>query len=117
MSLVGSGCCPEAYGILKYLSEHHNGSKIKILIKSFDINSLSWKYSRDIVLNNFIYTHFQSAIVKHQSYDYDFTNKKFDKSDLIANSDLIIYQNCFNEVSETNHNQIIKNIDFIASKC
>ena len=116
VSLVGSGCCPEAFGILKYLQNKGMHANYRITVKSFDINIEGWAYSRNLILKKFLLTHFQDCKINDQTYYYDFTDTKNNSINTqIADSRIILFQNCFNESSMSSHNMILHNIEQIIS--
>lgn len=113
---IGGGPGSEAFGLLKYLEERCMNLK-ELSISILDINASTWKYSHEIVQKELVkdLKLKPSLNLKWQAISYDLTcidDTKANES-LFRAADLIVFQNCINEVSNSFYPQVISNIDHI----
>jgi len=107
LSFFGSGPCPEIIGYLNFLNNNKSYKSLNINI--YDIASEHWKFSRDITKHYLIPKYQKNQKVNSlQSYKVDITKKwKFKNTNT---PQLIIFQNCLNEIDIINHKTILENI-------
>ena len=110
VSLVGGGCCPEIFSILKYMQV--SSLQLRFSVKSYDIYAREWEFSRSIARKN-TQSYFQSSSIKHDFIKYDFTKINQSQISEISKGNFIIFQNCFNEADPSTHSSIIKNVENI----
>lgn len=109
LTFIGGGPAPEAYGAIKFILEHNENIK-RIRVNILDINADSWSFSHGIVHNYLI-----RALPGADKLDLHWAAKRFDFTspeaisgqDTISQSDLVVMQNCLNEI-EPDQLQIAK---------
>lgn len=111
----GGGPGPEIYGTLKYIV--NNRPEVKIVdILLFDINAIQWKYSHDILQNNLLPSILKTGFqIKFSFNHFDLTQPFEDKifKEYINDCDLMVFQNCLNEISISSIVQLKKNFQAI----
>jgi hypothetical protein len=108
---LGSGPCPEIIGLLRYLKDYVEDEKFKLNINILDIDIKEWKWSRDIVFNNVVPTYLNGSKINRREGKIDISKKinvEFNDSQKI-----VLFQNCLNEISESNHSILIGNVQRI----
>lgn len=113
ISFIGGGPGSEVYGTIKHIIEHNRNIK-KITVNILDINASNWIYSHKIVGNNLIKELSNDIINKvlWNALDMDLTNLESVKSNAhyFKASDLIVIQNCINEIATNKYNELSKSI-------
>ncbi|WP_057938863.1 Hsp70 family protein [Algoriphagus resistens] len=113
---IGGGPGSEAFGLLKYLNERCTNLK-ELSISILDINASTWKYSHEIVKKELVKDlKLRSGInLRWQAIKYDLTciEDTIANDIIFRNADLVVFQNCINEVSSTFYPQVIKNAEHI----
>lgn len=116
--LFGSGPCPEAYGIIKFINEYQKERR-NINFVSLDKVAEHWEATRSITINELIPCINKDNKFRINSWKYDLTipiktyNKESLKSfnTLIGKSNLIIFQNFLNEINlKINGTNVYQNI-------
>ena len=101
-SFFGGGPCPEILGLRYYLNKilpnkaHISAARLDI------VHNWQWNYIADI------FKHFKSSLVGVES---NFLNS--DSKEWIRNSDLIVIQNCINEIPDLSYPQLLMNMKHI----
>lgn len=116
LTFIGGGPGSEAYGAIKYIA--NNCPKIKnINVNILDINADTWSFSHDIVFNSLIKSITKDKInvdLKSVHFDLvsstDITKVKM----LIQESELLVIQNCLNEVANINLSALKNNINLLS---
>ena len=120
VSFFGAGPGPEMIGLLRFLGGFYSSSfshKIsKIKVNLFDQGS--WNHSRKIIINHVIPKYWDYKNININSYETNFSSKAFwqfpeNREKLIIKSDLVVFQNCFNEISPVDYGQTTENISGI----
>jgi len=113
---VGGGPGSEAFGLLKYLNErcaHLKDLSITIL----DINASTWSYSHEIVKNKLISDLGlrPSINLTWNAISYDLTSIEDTNKheDLFKKTNLVVFQNCINEVDTSSYPKLFNNLDRI----
>jgi hypothetical protein len=104
VSLFGSGPIPEAVGISQFLSENFNPQVLEFI--SFDINQNEWREMRQVVRRVLISNDLPKTLISNRAVQFDLgviINPT--QLDIIRRSDIIVFQNCLNELN-TNQLQI-----------
>lgn len=113
---VGGGPGSEAFGFMKYLNERCDKLE-RLSITILDINALNWNYSHEIVKHELLADlHLRPGIdLKWQALNYDLTcidDTNLNRN-LFQSANLVVFQNCINEVGNELHGQLFENIDRI----
>ena len=118
VSFFGCGPAPEIIGLLGHLNSCRCLSIENLEANLFDINSSTWKHSINLIkkfaIPGLFKNHKNLKIKSHQS-DFSssrfFTQLKTTKKNIINKSNLVVFQNCLNEVNDDiKKDQLIKNI-------
>lgn len=108
----GGGPGPEIYGTLKFIT--NNRPEIYTVdVLLFDINALQWKYSHNILQNFLLPSIVKPDLeVSFSFIHFDLTQPCIDKAfiDILSGCDLMVFQNCLNEISAASFEQLILNI-------
>ena len=112
-AFIGGGPGSEAYGAIKYILEHCPNIKT-VNVDILDINARTWNYShsalKDFLLPNL--KRFNEIKLNwncHQFNLIDSNNITANKL-LFENSDLVVIQNCINEIPREGRNALENNI-------
>ena len=105
ITFIGGGPGSEVYGAVKHvLANNKNLKTIRITI--LDINAETWGYSHKIVRENLIgeLPSVDDVEIQWEAYPLNLIdhNSVSSKSDHISKSDLVVVQNCINEIAQ-NH--------------
>lgn len=115
VTFIGGGPGSEAFGVIKYLLEH-KASIQKITVNILDINAKTWDYSHKVVQDGLINS------VNSKRVQIDWNVLQFDLTsasdiqkylDIFKQSNLIVIQNCINEIAATHYHQLNQNISQI----
>jgi len=114
VSFFGVGPGSETIGLLKFLSDCTQINKIQVNL--FDKEP--WNYSRKIISNHLIPNFWNPKNINLNSHIADFSSIDFwkfhdKKEELIVKSDLVVFQNCLNEISNSDYGQTTSNISGI----
>lgn len=104
LNFIGGGPGSEAYGAIKYIL--NNCTDVEIIhITILDINASTWDYSHAIVSENLVETiNNGKTQIYWKSIPFDLTsiaNISQSKA-IIEKSDLLVIQNCLNEIAKVN---------------
>lgn len=102
----GSGPCPEIIGYLRYLNQFDKEIERDINITVWDISADDWKWSRDIVYDDVVPQYINNWNFNRYVGTVDISKKlniTIDKE-----KQLVVFQNCLNEISPDSH-EILKN--------
>jgi len=115
LTFIGGGPGSEAYGAIKYIV--NNCPKVKnINITILDINADTWSFSHDIVLNSLIKSITDGKInvdLKAIFFDIVSTSDIDKVKEIIKKTDLLVIQNCLNEVANINLPSLKNNINLL----
>jgi hypothetical protein len=110
IQLFGAGACPEIIGYLKFLAKCFPEKKYNLNIKAYDIATTTWKFGRDINYDAIIPHYLKSSTINSfNSEELDMTipfQIDIDKQ----KSQIIIFQNCFNEIPVNRYRQVTENV-------
>lgn len=104
LTFIGGGPGSEAYGALKYIFNNCVDAK-DIYVTILDINASTWNYSHSIVQENLVDAiNSREAIIHWKSLQFDLVSETETKKvkSIIENSNLLVIQNCLNEIATTN---------------
>ena len=102
VSLFGGGPCPEILGLRHYLNKTPS-NQVNISAARFDIvPDWKWNYRSDT------FSSFKSNLAGNGS---DFLNST--SREWVENSDLVVIQNCLNEIPELSFSQLLINLKYI----
>lgn len=104
LSFIGGGPGSEAYGAIKYILNNCPETE-NIEITILDINASTWGYSHNIVSENLIKTVNNGEVQIHwKAITFDLTSETDIKKvkPIIEKSDLLVIQNCLNEIAAIN---------------
>jgi len=113
LAFIGGGPGSEAYGAIKYILEHCPNIET-VNINILDINAKTWSYSHS-ALKEFLLPNlkrFNEIKLNWNSHQFnliDSNNINANKL-LFENSDLVVIQNCINEIPRENSNALENNI-------
>lgn len=102
LNFIGGGPGSEAYGAIKYIL--NNCSNVEIIhVTILDLNSTNWGYSQSIVSETLIESINNDNIQIHwvsTQFDLTSTNSISESKQIIEKSDLLVIQNCLNEIAK-----------------
>lgn len=104
LTFVGGGPGSEAYGAIKYILNNCTDAEI-IHVTILDINAATWGYSHSIVSENLVASvNDGHAKIDWKSITFDLTSAAdiFKVKPIIEKSDLLVIQNCLNEIATFN---------------
>ncbi len=98
---IGGGPGSEAYGVIKYIINNCKDTT-HVTVNIFDINAATWNFSHNVVTKDLLASLTDGKVdVDWKSIDYDLTSldalKKHKPT--FAKADLIVIQNCINEIA------------------
>ncbi|WP_158973860.1 Hsp70 family protein [Cellulophaga sp. L1A9] len=110
---IGGGPGSEAYGTVKYILDYCPDIK-NISIDILDINANTWDYSHS-VLSGFLLPElngYNEVSIKWNSHQFNLVNKNDIKlnTSLIDNADIVVIQNCINEIAKTDYQILEENV-------
>lgn len=111
VSLIGCGPCPEVVGIMDYLSNRH--SDLRPVFHAFDLIDLDWQNNRKHVIDSTI-TGICPEINGH-TFDLCQKNAVDPHDNTFASSQLIVMQNCLNELAITTFSSVFENLKHVLS--
>ncbi|WMX17157.1 Hsp70 family protein [Aureispira sp. CCB-E] len=112
VTFIGGGPGSEAFGVIKYLLTH-KASIQKITVNILDINARTWNYSHKVVQDGLINE------VNCDNIQIDWNVVQFDLTstldiqkylNIFKQSNLVVIQNCINEIATIHYNQLNQNI-------
>lgn len=112
LNFIGGGPGSEAYGAIKYIL--NNCTDVEIIhVTILDINASTWGYSHSIVSENLVETvnngntqiHWKSI-----SFDLTATANISESKRIIEKSDLLVIQNCLNEIAKVDLPSLKNNV-------
>ena len=104
LTFIGGGPGSEAYGALKYIFNNCVEAK-DIYVTILDINASTWNYSHSIVQENLVTViNSREATIHWKSVQFDLVSETETKKvkSIIEKSNLLVIQNCLNEIATTN---------------
>jgi hypothetical protein len=110
---IGGGPGSEAYGTIKYILDYCPNIK-NITIDILDINATTWNYSH-AALSGFLLpelNRYNQVSVKWNSHQFNLVDVNSIKSNtsLFENADIVVIQNCINEIASSEYKILEKNI-------
>jgi hypothetical protein len=113
-SFFGCGPCPEIFGFFDYLSRTTIRPQ-QININTFDVNSDSWAFSRDITFQSVIPTVWGHCPINTINSNLNIASQNSLNAFLpnLRTSNLVVFQNCLNEIPVALHNVVIDNFKTI----
>jgi molecular chaperone DnaK (HSP70) len=112
LTFIGGGPGSEAYGAVKYILNNCKDVE-KIHITILDINASTWSYSHQIVLKNLIEViNINNKEINWEAINFDLISDIAIKNvkTIIEKSDLLVIQNCLNEIATINLPSLKNNI-------
>jgi hypothetical protein len=117
VNLFGCGPAPELYGIMQFLKSRFPRSEM-IIGHLFDVASESWTYSRRITLDYLVPALWGKQLFEAHAIPFDLSmsgssaafNTTNDCSKEIGEVNLVVFQNCLNELPQRAYNVVTKNI-------
>jgi hypothetical protein len=109
-SFIGCGPSPEILGFFKLLTGIENKPN-KVNINAMDIASDNWAFSRTITFNTLIPSVFSNSI-DYNNVVFDLAGEgEIEKSKaLFEKSDLVVLQNCLNEINDSKKGIVLQNL-------
>ena len=108
--LFGSGPCPEIIGYLKFINNYSLNKNCEIGISIFDIASTHWEYSRNLTFNQIVPSYQnEHKIINNSAKDFKI-NLPLGDVNLSNEPQLVVYQNCLNEINVGEHKIVINNL-------
>lgn len=116
IAFIGGGPGSEVYGAIKHILSHNeNIETINVFI--LDINATTWNYSHEIVqeyligsLPNAANININWSSLDMDIVDIETVNKRLS---VISNSDLVVVQNCINEIASNHYATLSETIELI----
>lgn len=110
---IGGGPGSEAYGTIKYILEYCSNIK-NISIDILDINANTWDYSHS-ALTGFLLpelNRYNEVSVKWNCHQFNLVgeNSIASNTSLFENADIVVLQNCINEISYSDYEMLEENI-------
>ncbi|MEI8007519.1 MAG: hypothetical protein WCI48_15040 [Bacteroidota bacterium] len=96
----GGGPGPEIYGTIKYIVNNRPDVRI-VDVLLYDINALQWKYSHNILQKYLLQDIVKTSVHVNLSFNHFDLTQTFNENafvDLINGCDLMVFQNCLNEI-------------------
>ncbi|NMR35474.1 Hsp70 family protein [Chryseobacterium aquaticum] len=112
LTFIGGGPGSEVYGALKYIFNNCNEVE-DVYINILDINASTWDYSHSIVQKNLLDSINKRNVNIHwDSIQFDLVSDvEMQKiKSLIKKSDLLVIQNCLNEIATSNLSVLKSNL-------
>lgn len=112
-AFIGGGPGSEAYGIIKYILEYCPNIK-NISIDILDINASTWNYSHS-ALSGFLLpelNRYNEVSIKWNSHLFNLVDENSIKSNtsLFKNTDIVVVQNCINEIAREDYDLLEDNV-------
>jgi molecular chaperone DnaK (HSP70) len=104
LTFIGGGPGSETYGALNYIFNNCPEAN-NVYITILDINATTWDYSHSIVLKNLIDAiNKRNVSIQWKSIQFDLVSEVDTQKVklIIGKSDLLVIQNCLNEIASTN---------------
>ena len=113
-SFLGCGPGPELYGLMYYLRYARSGVPM-ISASMLDIAPNSWAYSRNIVSENLLNRTWDSGLYEISEFKSNLAgaSQQFLSNDTerwLEESNLIVIQNCLNEIPVSGYDQVLVNM-------
>lgn len=115
VSLFCSGPVPEAYGISQFLNDYYPDTE-SLEINTFDLHVEGWTDPRNITVENLIPEVLPDCELEVVTHEFDL-RQPFDEelNETIERSDLIVFQNCLNEISTAKRPRVKRTMSAIMS--
>ena len=113
ITFIGGGPGSEVYGTIKHILSHNYVVK-RINVNILDINAETWGYSHKVVKDSLI-----QSIVGDRDVSITWSSQYLDlvehssvevQSEIIKHSELVVIQNCINEIDPTHYSKLSKSI-------
>jgi molecular chaperone DnaK (HSP70) len=114
LNFIGGGPGSEAYGAIKFIVNNCRWVK-NINVNILDINGITWEYSHEIVNNHLVNSINKIIQINWRSLPFDILSK----NDIVLyhnefkKSNLLVIQNCLNEIASTSFEKLKNNIEAI----
>lgn len=110
---IGGGPGSEAYGTVKYILDYCPNIK-NISIDILDINASTWGYSHS-ALSGFLLpelNRYNEVVINMNSHQFNLVDKNsiVTNTSLFENADIVVIQNCINEIAQTDYNILESNM-------
>ena len=115
LTFIGGGPGSEAYGAIKYIVNNCPSVK-NIYVTILDINAETWAFSHSIVQGNLISGVVAGKVNVHWRTSYFnlvTSDNIVSAKDIIGKSDLLVIQNCLNEIASTYYIELKRNIKLL----
>ncbi len=115
LTFFGGGPGPEILGTMLFIKEHYPQVK-SVDINLFDINASAWDYSHRILCDNVLSE--LGLNFNFSKSDLDFTKGPMPETmaSKLTNSDLVVFQNCLNEISVSSQRSVKELISQVFDK-
>ena len=113
ITFIGGGPGSEVYGTIKHILSHNDVIK-NINVNILDINASTWKYSHEVVKESLI-----KSITGGRDVSINWNSQYLDLVDptsvdaqkgIIKLSELVVIQNCINEINPSEYSKLSKSI-------
>lgn len=113
-SFIGCGPSPEIYGFFDFLNSTAFRPQ-QININTFDINSDHWAFSRNITFQSLIPTQWRNCPINTVNNNLNIAsqNSLTDFLPTLRTSNLVVLQNCLNEIPEALYGVVRDNLQMI----
>lgn len=110
---IGGGPGSEAYGTIKYILDYCPNIK-NITIDILDINANTWDYSHS-ALSGFLLpelNRYNEVSIKWNSHQFNLVDENDINLNisLFENTDIVVIQNCINEIAQTDYETLVQNV-------
>ena len=117
-SFFGCGPGPELYGLMYYL-RHFQSDVAMISASMLDLAPTGWEYGRNIIYENLLNQIWDPGLYEISEFELNLAGRDgdfliADSANWVKESNLIIIQNCLNEIPASKHEQILTNVMHIA---
>ncbi|MBA3649403.1 MAG: Hsp70 family protein [Chitinophagales bacterium] len=115
LTFIGGGPGSEAYGAVKYIVNNCKSAK-NIHVTILDINAPTWSFSHSIVQENVIRAITSKNLNVHwKAVFFDLVSEEEVKKvkSIVRESDLLVIQNCLNEIAVTNLPALKRNLKLL----
>lgn len=111
---VGGGPGSEVYGVLRFIA-NNCPSVDKVEVYIMDINGTTWAYSHNILRDHILRDISGNYALTLTAHDLDITSgndtQRFEE--IFSICDLLVVQNCLNEIAESSNLRLIQNFERI----
>ena len=116
-SFFGCGPGPELYGLMYYLRHFQSGVAM-ISASMLDLAPTGWEYGRNIISENLSNQIWDPGLYEISEFELNLAGRDgnfliADSENWVKESNLIIIQNCLNEIPASKHEQILTNVTHV----